>query len=153
MLLHAQRPKDPLTAEQEEQVRDVADQPDERVKLYIKFIELRTDAITQTVKHPATQHPGEDIHDALQAYTSLVDELEDNLDAYDESHLDIRKSLRFLLDHAAKWPAILQQPAASPQYDFARKSALDATASLKDASTSLLKSQQEYFAVHKQPKQ
>jgi hypothetical protein len=149
---HAQRSQDPLTPDQEEQVRNVADQPNDRVKLFITFIEQRTAAIHQAVVRPETQHPGVEIHDQLTAFTSLVDELQDNLDAYDESHSDIRKSLKFLLDHAAKWPTSLQQPPGSPEYDFARKSALDDVASMTQAATELLKSQEEYFSKHKAEK-
>ena len=150
---HGQQSKDPLTADQEEQVRKVADQPNDRVKLYIKFIEQRTEDIQKTVHHPATQHPGVDIHNSLQEFTRLVDELQDNLDAYDESHTDIRKSLPFLLEHSTKWSGVLQEPPPSEEYDFPRKTAMEAVDSLKDAAGSLLKSQQAYFAVHKPPKQ
>jgi hypothetical protein len=143
---HAQRSKDPLTPDQEEQVRAVADQPNERVKLFIKFIEERTDAIHHSVVRPETQHPGIEIHDHLTAFTSLVDELQDNLDAYDESHSDIRKSLKFLLEHAPKWTAVLQQPPGSPEYDFARKTAVDGVDNMKQAAAELLKSQEEYFS-------
>jgi hypothetical protein len=149
---HAQRAKDPLTRDQEEQVRNVADQPNERVKLFITFIEERTAAIHHSVVRPETQHPSVEIHDELAAFTSLVDELQDNLDAYDESHSDIRKSLKFLLEHMAKWPAALQEPPSSPEYDFARKSASDAVDNTKQAATELLKSQEEYFAKHKPEK-
>ena len=152
LMAHAQRSQDPLTPDQEEQVRNVTDQPNDRVKLFVTFIEQRTAAIHQAVVRPETQHPGVEIHDGLTAFTSLVDELQDNLDAYDESHTDIRKSLKYLLDHAAKWPAILQQPPGSPEYDFARKSALDDVGSITQAATELLKSQEEYFAKHKPEK-
>jgi hypothetical protein len=148
----AQRSKDPLTSDQEEQLRDVADQPDERVKLYIKFIEERTDAIHHTVLRPATQHPGMDIHNYLEEFTRLVDELQDNLDAYDESHSDVRKSLKVLLEHATKWTVDLQEPSGSPDYDFARKTAVDAVDSMNQSATALLKSQEEYFSKHKPEK-
>jgi hypothetical protein len=144
-----QRAKDPLTPDQEEQVRAVADQPNERVKLFIKFIEQRTDSIHHNVVRPVTQHPGADIHNALVDFTSLVDELQDNLDAYDESHSDCRKGLKLLLEQTAKWPAILREPPDSPEYDFDRKTALDATATLTESATDLLKSQEEYFSKHK----
>ncbi len=149
---HAQRTKDPLTATQEEQVRDVADQPNERVKLYITFIEQRTDGIHHAVVHPDTQHPGIEIHDFMQEFTRLIDELQDNLDSYDESHSDIRKSLHFLLEHAAKWPATLNEPPSSPDYDFARKTALETVDGMTNAAKTLLTSQEEYFAKHKPPK-
>lgn len=148
-----QHSKDPLTANQEEQVRAVADQPNERVKLYIKFIEERTDAIHHAVLRPAMQHPGIVIRDHLEDFTRLLDELQDNLDAYDESHSDIRKSLKFLLEHAAKWPAILEEPTGSPDYDFARKTAQDAVASTTQGATALLRSQEEYFSKHKAEKE
>lgn len=147
--VHAQQPKDPLTPDQEEQVRAVADQPDERVKLFVKFIEQRTDAIHHAVLRPATQHPGAQIHDALGEFTSLVDELQDNLDAYDESHDDVRKSLKVLLEHAPKWQTMLREPPESPAYEFGRKSAMDATANLIQSATELQKSQEEYFSKHK----
>jgi hypothetical protein len=146
---HAQRSKDPLTPDQEEQVRAVTDQPDERVKLFIKFIEQRTDAIHHAVVHPATQHPGVEIHDALNDFTSLVDELQDNLDAYDESHDDVRKSLKLLLEHIAKWRTSLQEPKESPEYEFGRKTATDAVGNLTQSASELLKSQEEYFSKHK----
>jgi hypothetical protein len=147
--VRAQQPKDPLTPDQEEQVRAVTDQPDERVKLFIKFIEQRTDAIHHAVLRPATQHPGAQIHDALSDFTSLVDELQDNLDAYDESHDDVRKSLKVLLERAAKWQTVLREPPESPAYEFGRKSAMDATDNLIQSATELQKSQEEYFSKHK----
>jgi hypothetical protein len=151
--LRGQRSRDPLTPSEEEQVRAATDEPNDRVKLYIKFIEQRTDAIHHEVLHPAIQHPGIAIHDNLEDFTKLVDELQDNLDAYDESHTDVRKSLKLLLDQAAKWPAVLNEPPGSPDYDFARKSALDAVDTTKQAATTLLKSQEEYFSKHKPEKQ
>jgi hypothetical protein len=151
--VHAQRSKDPLTPDQEEQVRAVTDQPNERVKLYIKFIEERTDAIHHAVLHPVIQHPGVAIHDRMEEFTRLVDELEDNLDAYDESHSDVRKSLKFLLDRVAKWQPVLQEPPGSPDYDFARKTALDAVENTRQAATELLKSQEVYFGKHKPGKE
>jgi exonuclease VII large subunit len=146
---HAQHPKDPLTPDQEEQVRAVTDQPDERVKLFVKFIEQRTDAIHHAVVRPSTQHPSAQIHDALSEFTSLVDELQDNLDAYDESHDDVRKSLKILLEHATKWETTLHEPPESPAYEFGRKSAMDATDNLIQSASELQKSQEEYFSKHK----
>lgn len=150
---HAQRSKDPLTPDQEEQVRAASDQPNERVKLYIKFVELRTDAIHRAVVRPAIQHPGIEIHDRMEELTRLVDELQDNLDAYDESHDDVRKSLKFLLERIPKWQSALQEPPGSPDYDFARKTATDAVDGLTQSATALLKSQEEYFGKHKPGKE
>jgi hypothetical protein len=43
----AQRPADPLSDSEQEQVREYADQPVERIRLYLKFIAQRTDKIRQ----------------------------------------------------------------------------------------------------------
>jgi hypothetical protein len=134
-------------------VREASDEPSERVKLYLKFIDQRTDSIEATVHHPETRHPGADIHTALEQFTRLADELDDNLDAYDQSHTDIRKGLKVLVEHSAKWPAALNQPSPSPEYDFARKTALEAAASVSDQARNLLKQQEEYFAKQKAQKQ
>jgi hypothetical protein len=150
--LHAQRTRDPLTAQEEDQIRELTDQPDERVKLYIKFIEARTDAIHQTVRRPSNQHPGADIHNYLEEFTRLVDELADNFDAYEQQHIDVRKSLKFFEEHSAKWTAILNEPPSSPEYDFAHKTAQEALDSAKKSAADLLKEQQEYFSKHKPPK-
>ena len=128
-------------------------QPNDRVKLFIKFIEDRTAAIHRAVVRPETQHPGVEIHDQLDAFTSLIDELQDNLDAYDEQHGDVRKSLKYLLEHAEKWKAVLQEPPGSPEYDFVRKSAQDSVDTLTRSASELLKSQEEYFSKHKPSKE
>ena len=78
-----------------------------------------------------------------------MDELQDNLDAYDESHDDVRKSLKVLLEHTAKWQTMLARTTGSPAYEFGRKSAMDATSNLIQSATELQKSQEEYFGKHK----
>ncbi len=150
--------KDPLTDEQTEEVREVADRPVERIKLYMKFIEQRTSEIHRATMHgekptPDKQNPDVEIHNLLQEFTRLSDELQDNLDSYADDHSDIRKPLKELVDHSAKWPALLNEPKPSSQYDFARKTALDTAASINDMAKKLLTEQEQYFTTHKPPKQ
>jgi exonuclease VII large subunit len=144
--------QDPLTDQQVEQVRQVADQPNERIKLYLKFLEQRSSEIHQMVAHPHGQHPNAEIHNYFQEFTRLCDELQDNLDAYADEHADLRKALKDVIDHSAKWPAVLNEPPAASEYDFARKTALDAALSTNDQAKKLLREQDEYFAEHKPPK-
>ncbi len=149
-----QQSKDPLTEDQVEQVRDAADRPVDRVKLYIKFIEQRTSEIHhQAANRLQSQHPEVELHNLLQEFTRLSDELQDNLDSYADEHADMRKPLKELIEHSSKWPAVLNEPQASSQYDFARKTALDAAISTNDLAKKLLKEQEDYFAEHKPPKQ
>jgi hypothetical protein len=152
-LAQARQEKDPLTDEQVEQVRESGDQPMERIKLYMKFIEQRTTEIHKSVSHPQPQNSAVQIHNLLQEFTRLSDELQDNLDTYTDEHDDLRKVLKDLVEHSTKWTATLNEPTPSQEYDFARKTSLDAAASTTELARKLLKEQEQYFATHKKPKQ
>jgi predicted transcriptional regulator len=83
------RKRDPLTEAETDQLRQVATEPEKRLKLYIKFTEARLDSIDQA-RGDAKQAQGrpEKIHDLLEDFTSLVDEINDNLDQYEGHTLD-----------------------------------------------------------------
>jgi hypothetical protein len=142
----AQGSKDPLTEAEAEQIRDVADQPPERIKLYMKFIEQRTSVISQIARNPSR---GATLHTLLDEFTRLADELQDNLDVYSTTHADIRKALKDVVDTSSKWPAILNLPAPDHAYDFSRKTALDAAISTSDQAKSILAEQEVYFSKEK----
>ena len=98
-----QAKKDPLNDTEVEAVREVADQPVERVKLYMKFIGQRTDAIDEIAGDTRIQDKPAKLHNLLEEYTRLVDELQDNLDSYDETHSDVRKALKELVPPRNGW--------------------------------------------------
>ena len=131
----AQDKNDPLTPAEVEKLREVADQPIERVKLFMTFIEQRTDAIAEMVGDTRIQNKPPKIRQLLQEYTYLVDELQDNLDNYDETHSDIRKALKELVPASKKWLDTVNKPPPDPVYDFPRKTAADAAESLVDQAT------------------
>ena len=148
----AQSQKDPLTDDQADQVREVADRPNDRIKLYMKYIDERISAIKQLMADPKTakvdNQPAQ-IRDKMEEFTRLVDELQDNLDSYDQEHADIRKALKDLVSASAKWPDVLNKAASDPAYDFARKTALNAAQSIGDQSKKLQSDQEKYFSEHK----
>jgi F0F1-type ATP synthase membrane subunit b/b' len=88
----------------------------------------------------------------MEEFTRLADELQDNLETYSEEHADMRKTLKELVDHTAKWKTSLQEPKASADYDFARKTALDTADSTTELAQKMLDEQEKYFASHKAPK-
>jgi hypothetical protein len=151
-LSQAQDKDDPLTDAQVEKLREVADQPTERVKLYMEFIGERTDAIAEMVGDTRIQNKPPKIRKLLQEYTRLVDELQDNLDNYDEIHADIRKALKELVPTSKKWLETVKQPPPDPAYDFPRKTATDASESLVDQVTKLQTDLDKYFAEQKKQK-
>lgn len=147
--LHAQQNKDVLNDQESDQIAELRDQPNARIKLYQKFVQQRIDAIKQLGPNPS----GDDLKAQLRAkyeeFTRLCDELQDNLDTFDEAHADMRKSLKDLVPAAAKWPDALNQAAPDRSYDFSRKTALDCAKSTSEDAQKIYESQKKYFAEHK----
>ena len=83
------RKHDPLTDAEADQLRQVALEPQKRLKLYIKFTEARLDSIDQARSDPKqAQGRGPAIHNLLEDFTALIDEINDNLDQYEGRGLD-----------------------------------------------------------------
>jgi len=77
------RKRDPLTEAETDQLREVAMEPYKRLKLLIKFTEARLVAIDQVRIDPKlAKDRGKQIHDLLEDFTALLDEINDNLDQY-----------------------------------------------------------------------
>jgi len=146
--LHAQDPNDPLTDEEVQAIRDSKIYPDVRIKLYMKFIDERLDAI-KNLAGKKSENEKIEVHNKLDEFTNLCDELQDNLDTYDEAHADIRKALKELVADTAKWPAAINSAGNDPSLDFSRKSALEAAQSATDQARKLSIEQDVYFDVNK----
>lgn len=149
LTVRAQDQNDPLTEDEIQQIRDNKTNPNERIKLYIKFIDERLGAIQQLAGPGKSAKEKAQIHDKLDEFTHLCDELQDNLDTYDEAHADIRKSLKDLVADTAKWPATLTEIGTDPSYDFSQKTAMEAAKSAADEAHQLSLEQDVYFDVHK----
>lgn len=148
--LHAQEDQtDPLTPDEVQQIRDNAIHPDERIKLYMKFIDQRLDALRQLIQNPDARDRNAQIHDKLDEFVHLCDEIQDNLDSYDSAHADIRKSLKQLVAESAKWPSLLQTLPQNRDYEFSQKMALEAAQSAQDEARHLSVEQDVYFDIHK----
>lgn len=83
------RRRDPLTEDETDQLREVAMMPYQRLKLLIKFTEARLVAIDQLRADPKLANGrGRQIHDRLEDFTSLMDEINDNLDQFESRTMD-----------------------------------------------------------------
>lgn len=145
----AQAHKDPLNENEIDQVRELGDRPNDRIKLFAKFIEQRVSAIKQLATDKNADNRQYQIRARIEEFTSLVDELQDNLDTYDQERADVRKALKELVPETEKWGPVLNLPPANTEYDFARKTAIDAAQSIADQAKTLQKDQEKYFAEHK----
>lgn len=97
--------RDPLTEAETDQLRATALEPDKRIKLMITFTEARLTAIDQVRVDPKLGDArGTKIHDLLEDFSSLLDELNDNLDQYEGRPLNkdatklYHKSLKELIE-------------------------------------------------------
>lgn len=165
----AKQRRDPLTPVEADQMRDVAQEPLKRIKLIVKFARARLLSIEQLRADPAMASArGQRIHDLLEDFTAIVDELDDNVNMYYEKKWDVAKALpevitadsefqgklRALKDSAASDPAAAREAA---DYHFILENAIDAVnASLdntRDVQGELAKESAEEKAARKKRSQ
>jgi hypothetical protein len=147
--IFAQGKKDPLTDQQIEDVREAGDQPLVRVKLFVGYVDERAKEIHTLNADAGAQNKSVQMHNLFEEFTRLSDELEDNMDAYNDQQADLRKVLKEIIDKNGQWTAVLNEPKPNAQYDFMRKSAIDANQSVHDAATQMLADEVKYFADKK----
>ena len=146
--LRAQSSDDALSNAEVEQLRDSAYFPSDRVLVFAKFLDDRSSAIHELFAHPRRPGREQDAHDMLEQFTSIADELEDNLDDYSTRHSDIRKSLPKLLEATDRWASTLKSPPDNEAYNVSRKLALEAIRDLREDTIELIASQKTWFAAH-----
>jgi hypothetical protein len=141
-----------LTEAEAEAVREASVYPEERVKLYTKFLEERAGKIKLLTGRPRSAQRVLKLDDTLQDFTLLMDEMGSNLDQYSDRHSDIRKSLKQLTEATPRWLNILRVLPGENGFDLARKEAIESGEELADQATRLLHEQNDYFASHKDEK-
>ena len=85
--------RDALTDVESDQLREVAQEPLKRFKLLIKFATERLDTVDRLKDEPKTADRGKRLHDALDDFRQIIDELDDNIDDYTDKQADLRKPL------------------------------------------------------------
>jgi hypothetical protein len=145
----SQSKKDPLTDKQIEEVREAGDEPLVRIKLFVGYLEDRTKDIHGLATTASAQNREVRLHTLFDEFTGLADDLQDNMDNFNEQHADFRKALKELVEKSAAWTGVLNEPKPSLGYDFVRKTALDANQSVHEGATQMLADQEKYFAEKK----
>jgi hypothetical protein len=152
----AQRHRDPLTPVEADQLREAAQVPSERIKLYIEFARTRLTALEQMRADPKVTERPRQTHDRLQDFLDVYDELNDNLDTFVARKADLRKPLKGVLEGDSEFQTRLRALKNSvessreetTQYEFLLNSVLDAVDSGAQDHRQLL-SDQEEAAKHK----
>ncbi len=146
--LQAQVGNDALTDTEVDQVREVADQPNERVALFRKFMDERIAHIHDVASARRIADREKQLHDLMQQFSGLADELDDNLDDYQSRHADVRKALKKLVAASEKWPAVLAEPPDNAAYSIVRENAQEAAKDIHESAQKLLDDQDAWFAKH-----
>lgn len=147
--VHARGQNANLSPNEVQDLRDNAVHPDVRIKLYIKFINQRLDALRQLAADPRGDGQALKIHNKLDEFTHLCDELQDNIDTYNGQHADIRKPLKELVAETAKWPDVIESIPSSSNYDFTQKMAVESAQSANQQAKQLSAEQDVFFDTHK----
>jgi chromosome segregation ATPase len=157
-LASAQSYRDPLNPTEVDQLRDAAQDPEQRLKLLINFARARLDAVQKARSDAKAADRGQQTHDRLQDFLDVYDELDDNIDMFDDRRADLRKPLKNILEADTEFQAKLQALKASAsstpeeyrQYDLLLANAID---TLNDSSQDhrQLLTEQEEAAKHKKP--
>jgi hypothetical protein len=151
--LHAQTEDKVLTDAEVEQLRTSAYVPNDRVMVFIKFLDDRNKDIQTLFAHPRRPGREQDTHDLLEQFTSIADELNDNLDDYGPHHRDLRKALPKLLEATERWSSNLKSPPDNDAYNVVRKLALESIRDLREEATRLIEEQKAWFIAHPPPKE
>lgn len=155
----AQRSREPLTPAEIDQLRDQALEPDLRLKLYVEFARQRLDTLDKVRADPKVTDRGAQTRDGLQNFLDVYDELNDNIDTYEDRKSDFRKALKLIIEADVEFEAKLRAlgDSANPNkdevrlYEFVLQSALDTVdSSVKDHRDLL--AEQEEAAKHKKKK-
>jgi len=140
--------RDPLNEAESDQLREVAQEPYKRLKLMIKFATQRLDTVEAAQKDSQSRGRGQRVHDALQDFRQLVDELDDNIDDFVQKQSDLRKALNEVISAESGFESRLKgikSAAESPKladeykmYSFALQDAMEAVnLSLEDSKKTL----------------
>jgi hypothetical protein len=149
----AQRRRDPLNPLEQDQLRDAAQEPSERLKLYIQFSRTRLTSLEQIRADPKVTDRPQQTRDRLQDFLDVYDEMNDNIDTFLERKADLRKPLKTLIEADTEFQAKLRALKSSAdankdeakQYDFLLTSVLDTIDSSVQDHRQLLSEQEEAF--------
>src|SRR5580698_6885204 len=100
-----QRHRDPLTQPEIDQIRDASWEPKQRLALYVQFTRARLVKLEEMRNDPKTKNRPRQTHDMLDDFQLLYDELNDNIDTYEDRKDDIRKPLKLIIDADTEFQA------------------------------------------------
>ncbi len=146
--------EDVLSQKEVDALRDAAFAPSDRVLAFEQFLNDREKQVQQlTVKRRGHTDFGGEMHDLLDQFGQIADELNDNLDEYSRNHRDIRKTLPKLLQSTEHWTATLTAAPDNDAYNVVRRIALDDLKDTRELAEHLQTDLTAYFKLHPEAEQ
>ncbi len=156
----AQRRHDPLNDKEIDQLRETAQEPDQRMKLYVGFAKARMEMIEHMRTDPKLMGENySEMRGLLEDLATLVDETDDNLDQYNSRSDDLRKPLKLIVQMDSEFQVKLEElkrtstPEQLRSYGFALESAMDSVNESADSARAMLQDQVEKRGKPKESKE
>lgn len=145
----AQKGDDALSQHEVDQLRDAAFVPSDRIKVFTGILNDRQKRLEQILakRQSHTDFPAE-MHDVLDQFASITDELNDNLDDYGRRHRDVRKALPKLMEATERWSTAIRTVGENESFNVVRRIALDDVKDTHVLAESLRTELDAYFKAH-----
>ncbi len=153
--LGAQKP-DFLSEDEQDKLREAAQEPSERIRLYLTFAQARLERFESYRMSSADpkEDQGAHLDSLLGEYISLNEELKGWIDYQYEHNGDMRRGLRALLEQGPRQLESLRRIGQSPDryaeaYSQTLREAIDDLGDTLDGATKALAEQEKKFAEAK----
>jgi len=148
--------EEPLNPKEIDQLREAAQAPAQRMKLYVDFARARLVSLEQMRADPNVKDRAQQTHDKLENFLAVYDELNDNIDTFVARKEDLRKPLKMVIEADTEFQAKLRalqsardsSPSEAEHYRFVLANVIDTVDAGVQDHRQLL-SEQEEAAKHK----
>lgn len=144
----AQAPDGALSAAEIESLRATKAAPADRIVVFVDMLNDREHSLNALVGKPHRAGFALNVHDAIEDFSAIADELNDNLDEYNKNVLDVRKVLPKLIAATERWATSLRAAGEDDAYKVVRRIALDTLKDTHDLALEMQESQVKYFREH-----
>jgi hypothetical protein len=143
-----QAPEGAMSEAEIESLRETKAVPSDRIMAFVKMLDDREHSINVLVSKPHRPAFNSDMHDAMEEFGAIADELNDNLDEYNKTLRDVRKVLPKLISATERWATSLRAAGEDEHFNVVRRIALSTLKDTHDLAVEMQESQARYFKEH-----